>query len=299
MKTLVLGSAGMVGSAIMRRIPESVGIAKRDADLRDMSQAFNVIRKQQPDVIYIAAAKVGGIGANASYPVDFLRDNLLIQSNVMHAAHLCKVKRLVFLGSSCIYPGDCPQPMKPEYLMTGALESTNSAYAMAKLAGIEAVKAYRTQYEHEWFSVLPTNLYGSGDNYDLESSHVVAALIRKIVESTGDVTIWGTGSALREFMHVDDLADAVVYIERKGYNQHEPVNIGTGKEVSITALAEVIADICNYHGQFIYDSSKPDGTPRKLLDCSVLRMMGWTSQITLHDGLKDTIKQYRRMVRQC
>jgi len=293
MKTLVLGAAGMVGSALMRRIPGAVRVTRKEVDLRDPSQVEHLFRTHRFNKVYMAAAKVGGIDANRSQPVQFLHDNLMIQTNVMRSAHAHDVDRLIFLGSSCIYPRMATQPMNPNHLMSGKLEKTNSAYAMAKLAGIEMVNAYRSQYGRKWFSVLPTNLYGPGDNYDLKSSHVVAAMIRKIWEAKQSedeyVEIWGTGTPLREFMHVDDMADACVFLMESKYDSSVPVNIGTGTDISITNLAKLIADICDYKGSFMYNTSMPDGMMRKLLDVSVLHSMGWKHNIPLARGLEQTI----------
>jgi len=293
MKTLVLGAAGMVGSALMRRIPGAVGVTRKEVDLRDPSQVEHLFRTHRFNKVYMAAAKVGGIDANRSQPVQFLHDNLMIQTNVMRSAHAHDVDRLIFLGSSCIYPRMATQPMNPNHLMSGKLEKTNSAYAMAKLAGIEMVNAYRSQYGRKWFSVLPTNLYGPGDNYDLKSSHVVAAMIRKIWEAKQSedeyVEIWGTGTPLREFMHVDDMADACVFLMESKYDSPVPVNIGTGTDISITNLAKLIAEICDYKGSFMYNTSMPDGMMRKLLDVSVLHSMGWKHNIPLARGLEQTI----------
>jgi len=296
MKTLVLGAAGMVGSALMRRIPGAVRVTRKEVDLRDPSQVEHLFRTHRFNKVYMAAAKVGGIDANRSQPVQFLHDNLMIQTNVMRSAHAHDVDRLIFLGSSCIYPRMATQPMNPNHLMSGKLEKTNSAYAMAKLAGIEMVNAYRSQYGRKWFSVLPTNLYGPGDNYDLKSSHVVAAMIRKIWEAKQSedeyVEIWGTGTPLREFMHVDDMADACVFLMESKYDSSVPVNIGTGTDISITNLAKLIADICDYKGSFMYNTSMPDGMMRKLLDVSVLHSMGWKHNIPLARGLEQTITLY-------
>jgi GDP-L-fucose synthase len=293
MRTLVLGAGGMVGSALMRRIPGAVGVTRQMCDLRDPSQVEHLFSKNRFDKVYMAAAKVGGIDANRSQPVDFLHDNILIQCNVMKSAHRHDVSRLLFLGSSCIYPKMASQPLNPNHLMSGKLEKTNSAYAMAKLSGIELVNSYRQQYGRKWFSVLPTNLYGPGDNYDLKTSHVAAALIRKISEAHQQqeeyVEIWGTGTPNREFMHVDDMADACVFLMESDYDSSLPVNIGTGMDISITNLAKLIAEIIGYKGSFMYNTSMPDGVKRKLLDVSVLREMGWIHNIPLAKGLEQTI----------
>jgi GDP-L-fucose synthase len=292
MKVLIFGAEGMVGSALMRRIPQAIGIGRRDADLRDQSQVIALMRKHKPNHVYIAAAKVGGIIANSIYPGEFLYDNLMIQSNIIHASKIYGVDKLMFLGSSCIYPRNCKQPMKEEYLFSGVLESTNKAYAVAKLTGIELCKSYNKQYGTNYISVIPTNLYGQGDNYDLNNSHVIPALIRKIWEakSMGEdfVEIWGTGNPKREFMHVDDLADACCYI-MKHYDDNEPINVGSGEECTIAELAMKISKIINYKGSFIFDSNKPDGVERKLMDSSKLKKLGWSSTIALDKGLKQTI----------
>ena len=296
MSTLILGAKGMVGSALMRRIPGAIGITRQDCDLRDFSQTLAVFNKHKPTQVYMAAAKVGGILANDRQPVDFLHDNLLIQCNAMKAAHMSDVDRLLFLGSSCIYPKNSSQPLNPHHLMSGKLESTNSAYAMAKLSGIELVNSYRRQYKRKWFSVLPTNLYGPGDNYDLNNSHVVAALIRKIIEAKNHresyVEIWGTGSVMREFLHVDDCADACVFLMNEGYSNTVPVNIGTGVDMTIKELAMMISDIVEYRGSFMYNTNLPDGVRRKMLDVSTLRSYGWRHTIPLRRGLEQTITLY-------
>lgn len=293
MKTLILGAAGMVGKALMRRIPGAIGVTRKQYNLCDPAQVEHLFRTNRFSKVYMAAAKVGGIDANRSQPVQFLHDNLMIQTNVMRSAHAHDVDRLIFLGSSCIYPRMASQPMNPHHLMSGKLEKTNSAYAMAKLAGIELVNAYRTQYGRSWFSVLPTNLYGPGDNYDLKTSHVVPALIRKIWEAHENqeqyVEIWGTGTVLREFMHVDDMADACVFLMESKYDNSVPVNIGTGSDISISNLAKLIAEIIGYNGNFMYNTSMPDGVTRKLLDVSVLHGLGWKHSIPLARGLEQTI----------
>lgn len=292
MKSMILGAGGMVGSALARRMPSAIAITRMDADLRDPSQVMAIIHKHKPDAIYLAAAKVGGILANEMKPVDFLYDNLMIQNNVMHSAAKVGVPKLLFLGSSCIYPRACPQPMKEGHLMTGQLESTNKPYAMAKLAGMELAKAYSKQHGLHYFSVLPCNLYGQGDTYDAFNSHVIPALILKVLEAKASeedfVEIWGTGNVRREFMHVDDLADACIFL-MDYYNSVQPVNIGTGEEITISKLALMIAHICNYKGQFMYDTNKPDGVERKLLDSSKIHAMGWKHSIGLEKGLRQVI----------
>jgi GDP-L-fucose synthase len=243
----------------------------------------------------MAAAKVGGIHANNQYPVDFLYENLMIQTNIIHAANEANVERLLFIGSSCIYPKYSQQPIKEESLLTGSLEATNEWYAIAKIAGLKLIQAYRRQNKRDWISVMPTNLYGQGDNYDLESSHVLPALIRKFHEARerGDreVVVWGTGSPLREFMHCDDLADALVFI-LKTYSDYEPLNIGSGLEVSISALVNIIAEVVGYQGKVTWDLSKPDGTPRKLLDSSRLKEAGWINKRGLKDGIVETYAEW-------
>ena len=246
--------------------------------------------------MYLAAARVGGIYANNAYPAEFIYDNLMVQNNVIHQAFMHGVKKLLFLGSSCIYPRDCAQPIKEEYLLTGPLEATNSAYAVAKIAGIELIKSYRKQYGYKWISAMPTNLYGPNDNFDLETSHVFPALIRKFSEAAangGSVELWGTGSPKREFLHVDDLAKAVVVLLEK-YNADDHINVGTGEDVTIKELAETIASAAGFSGDVKWDSTKPDGTPRKVMDVSKIKSLGWAPQISLEEGVRQTVEYYQR-----
>ena len=299
MTILVAGGSGLVGSAIVRELKQLnkdvIGISSKDVDLLDRNRTFEFINNLKPTAIIDSAAKVGGIGGNNSYPVEFLSQNLQIQSNLMDAAHEAKVSKFVFLGSSCIYPRDCAQPIKEEYLLTGALEQTNSAYAVAKIAGIELIKSYRKEYGHKWISVMPTNMYGPNDNFDLENGHVLPVLIRKFIEAkqsgSGKVTLWGSGSPLREFLHVDDLAKAVVLCMDK-YDDSKQINVGSGHEVSIKDLASKISNAVGFNGEIIWDSSKPDGTMRKVLDSSKIANLGWKPLISLDQGITSTVEWY-------
>ena len=295
----VAGHNGLVGSAVWRHLQEQgftdlVGWRSAEVDLRDRAATFDAVLSARPSVVVVAAAKVGGIMANSSHPVDFLNDNLRIQTNLFEASHAADVNRLLFLGSSCIYPKLAPQPIPESALLTGPLEPTNDAYAIAKIAGIMAMKSYRNQYGRHWISAMPTNLYGPGDNFDLTSSHVLPAMIRKFHEATvtgGPVTLWGTGAPMREFLHVDDLASAVVHLLRV-YDSPETINVGTGVDVTIRELASTIADVMGYTGEVVWDSSRPDGTPRKLLDVSRLRALGWEPRIGLREGIASTYEWY-------
>ena len=299
MTILVAGGSGLVGSAIVRELKrlnkDVIGISSKDVDLLDRRQTFEFINNLKPTAIIDSAAKVGGIGGNNSYPVEFLSQNLQIQSNLMDAAHAAKVSKFVFLGSSCIYPKDCAQPMKEEYLLTGALEQTNSAYAVAKIAGIELIKSYRKEYGYKWISVMPTNMYGPNDNFDLENGHVLPVLIRKFIEAkrsdSDKVTLWGSGSPLREFLHVDDLAKAIVLCMDK-YDDSRQINIGSGQEVSIKDLADKISKAVGFSGEISWDSSKPDGTMRKVLDSSKIANLGWKPLISLDQGIASTVEWY-------
>jgi GDP-L-fucose synthase len=299
MTILVAGGSGLVGSAIVRELKrlnqDVVGISSQDADLLDRVKTFEFIRNLKPTAIIDSAAKVGGIGGNNSYPVEFLSQNLQIQSNLMDAAHAAKVPKFVFLGSSCIYPRDCAQPIKEDYLLTGELEQTNSAYAVAKIAGIELVKSYRKEYGYKWISVMPTNMYGPNDNFDLENGHVLPVLIRKFIEAkrsgSGKVTLWGSGAPLREFMHVDDFAKAVLVCIDK-YDNSQQINVGSGHEVSIKELADKISKVVGFSGEIIWDSSKPDGTMRKVLDSSKITKLGWKPLISLDQGITSTVEWY-------
>jgi len=299
-KIYIAGHRGMAGSAIVRKLTEEgyqnlLMRTSAELDLRNQQKTLEFLEKEKPDYVFLAAAKVGGIVANNTYRAEFIYDNICIQNNVIHGAYLAQTKKLLFLGSSCIYPRMAPQPIKEEYLLTGPLEYTNEPYAIAKIAGIKMCDAYRDQYGCNFISVMPTNLYGPNDNYDLKTSHVIAALLRKIheakVNNQSSVTLWGTGEPRREFLHVDDLADASVFL-MKNYNEQGLVNVGTGKDLTINELAAVIKNVVGYTGKIEHDTSKPDGTPRKLLDISKLSALGWIAKINLEDGLRKVYKQY-------
>lgn len=295
----VAGHGGLVGSAVWRHmkargLDELVGWRSAELDLRDRDATFDAMLSSHPDVVVVAAARVGGILANASEPVDFLNDNLRIQTNLFEAAHAAEVDRLVFLGSSCIYPKLAQQPIQESSLLTGPLEPTNEAYALAKIAGIMAIRAYRHQYGRHWISAMPTNLYGPGDNFDLTRSHVLPAMIRKYHEAsaTGQpVVLWGTGSPKREFLHVDDLARAVVFL-LEHYDDEQTINVGTGQDVTIRGLAAMVAEVTGFTGDTTWDTTKPDGTPRKLLDVSRLTELGWKPEIGLRDGIRSAYEWY-------
>ena len=299
MTILVAGGTGLVGSAIVREFKrvnrDVVGISSKDVNLLDRDKTFAYIKKLNPTAIIDAAAKVGGIGGNNAFPVEFLTQNLQIQSNLMDAAHAAKTEKFVFLGSSCIYPRNCPQPIKEDYLLTGELEQTNSAYAIAKIAGIELIKSYRREYGYKWISVMPTNLYGPNDNFDLETSHVLPALIRKFIEAKqnnkSEVTVWGSGKPLREFLHTDDLAKAVLLCMEK-YDDAQQINVGSGVEISILDLANKIAEKVGFSGSIVMDANKPDGTPRKVLDITKVSNLGWKPTITLDQGIASTVEWY-------
>ena len=296
----VAGHRGMVGSAIVRRL-QAAGYtnlllrARDQLDLRDASAVNRFFEAERPEYVFLAAAKVGGILANSTFPVEFLRDNLLIELSVIEAAYRCGAKKLEFLGSSCIYPKMAPQPLRAEYLLTGPLEPTNEWYAIAKIAGIKLVQAYRQQYGFHAISLMPTNLYGPEDNFDLKESHVLPALIRKFHEAkqsgSPEVVLWGTGSARRDFLHVDDLASAAILLMRE-YDQPEIINIGSGEDLTIAELAEMVRQIVGFQGSIVYDSAKPDGTPRKVLEVSRLRAMGWAPEIGLGEGIASTYAWY-------
>ena len=300
MKVVVAGSTGLAGSAISAAFSaqghQVIGLNRSVVDLMDGAATQQFLINTKPDLVVDAAAKVGGIGANNTFPVEFLADNITIQGNLMNAAHAAKVEKFVFLGSSCIYPRDCAQPIKEEYLMTGPLEATNSAYAIAKIAGIELINSYRKEYGTRWISLMPTNLYGPRDNFDLAASHVLPAFIRRFVDAaeTGaeKVVLWGSGSPLREFLHVDDLAQAVVVASEK-YDSSLHLNVGTGEDLSIKELAGVVAKSAGFSGEIEWDSSKPDGTPRKVLDVSRIKALGWKPTITLEEGVASTIAWYK------
>ncbi|MEY2689017.1 MAG: hypothetical protein RL375_3215 [Pseudomonadota bacterium] len=293
-RIFVTGHRGMVGSAIVRRLqaegyPRIITRSRSELDLLDQHAVTSFLAAEKPDYIFIAAAKVGGIQANNNFRADFLYQNLLIEANLIHGAHLAGVQRLMFLGSSCIYPRDCPQPIKEEYLLTGPLEPTNEPYAIAKIAGIKLAESYNRQYGRQYVSVMPTNLYGPNDNYDLANSHVLPALLRKAHDAKlhGDATytVWGSGTPKREFLYVDDLADACVHLMEQGYDG-PLVNIGTGVDVTIRELAETVMEIVGFQGRIVFDASKPDGTPRKLLDVSRLAGLGWRARTELRDGIR-------------
>jgi len=289
----VAGHRGMVGSAICRKL-EAAGFeniitrTSAELDLRDQQAVFSFFEAQKPDYVFLAAAKVGGIHANNTYRAEFIYDNLMIEANMIHAAHLHGVEKLLFLGSSCIYPKMAPQPLKEEYLLTGLLELTNEPYAIAKIAGIKLCEAYRDQYGSNFISVMPTNLYGCNDNYDLNNSHVLPALIRKFHEAklnqAPTVTVWGTGSPRREFLFADDLAEACLFL-MEHYNERELVNIGTGEDISIKELALLVKEIIGFDGELVFDTTKPDGTPRKLMDVSKLHDLGFRHKTELKEGI--------------
>jgi GDP-L-fucose synthase len=300
-KIYVAGHRGLVGSAIVRAIEAEaqhtwIGKSRSELDLLDRKPVFEYLAREKPDSVVIAAAKVGGIHANGTYPVQFLSENLQIETNLMDAAHAAGIPRLLFLGSSCVYPKLAQQPIKEEYLLNGELEKTNEAYALAKIAGLKLVQAYRKQYGYKWISAMPTNMYGPGDNFDLENSHVLPALIRKFhdAKTRGDdkVTLWGSGSPLREFLHADDLASACLFL-LENYDHEIAINVGTGKDISIKELAELIKRIVGFEGKINWDSSKPDGTPRKLLDVSRITVLGWKPTISLEEGIRSTYEWYK------
>ena len=297
----VAGHRGMVGKALCRALgsqglPEPITFTSAELDLRNQAAVRAMMERERPTHVFVAAAKVGGIHANNIYRADFLYDNLMIEANLIHAAHEVGVEKLLFLGSSCIYPKLADQPLVEDALLTGALEPTNEPYAIAKIAGIKLCEAYRDQHGANFISAMPTNLYGPGDNYDLQNSHVVPALLRKFHEAkvNGDptVTCWGTGSPRREFLHVDDLAEACLFLMRE-YNDKPFVNVGTGTDLPIKELAETIRDIIGFEGELVWDTDKPDGTPRKLMNCDRIHALGWTHRISLADGLRSVYEEYR------
>jgi GDP-L-fucose synthase len=300
-KVYVAGHRGLAGSAILRRLASTgysniVTRAREELDLVSLPAVERFFATEKPDYVFLAAARVGGILANTTYPVEFLRDNLYIELNIIQAAFRHGVKKLLFLGSSCIYPKFAPQPIREESLLTGELEPTNEPYALAKIAGIKLCQAYNSQYGANFISIMPTNLYGPGDNFDLRTSHVLPALMRRFHEAEErndpSVTVWGSGTPRREFLHVDDLADACVYLMNT-YSGSAIVNVGVGEDISISELAELIRDVVGYRGRIQYDTTKPDGTPRKLLDVSKLHDLGWEASITLREGLEQTYAWYR------
>jgi GDP-L-fucose synthase len=300
-KIYIAGHRGMVGSAIQRRLTalgyeKIITMSSEELDLRIQERVNEFFEAELPDYVFLAAAKVGGILANNTYRADFIYENIMIQSNVIHSAYVTGVKKLMFLGSSCIYPKMAPQPLKEEYLLTGLLEPTNEPYAIAKIAGIKMCDAYRSQYGCDFISVMPTNLYGPNDNYDLQNAHVLPSLVRKFHEAklnnASEVNIWGSGTPKREFLHADDLADACIYL-MNNYSDAGLINIGTGEDISISDLAGLIQKVVGYEGSIVYDSTKPDGTPRKLMDVSKLTGLGWTSSISLEKGLELVYKEYQ------
>jgi len=300
-KIYVAGHRGLVGSALVRSLKNNdfdntITKIRAELDLLDQKSVADFFASEKPEYVFLAAAKVGGIMANKTYPADFIRENLEIQNNIIHNSYLNKVTKLLFLGSSCIYPKLCPQPIKEEYLLSSALEESNDAYAIAKIAGIKMCQSYNKQYGTNFISIMPTNLYGENDNFDLETSHVLPALIRRFHEAkvakSPNVTLWGTGSPKREFLHVDDLAEASVHL-METHNDSDIVNIGTGEDVTIKALAETIKGIVGYEGEINWDATKPDGTPRKLLDVSKLNSLGFKHKVSLEEGIKMTYDWYQ------
>ena len=293
-KIFVAGHRGMVGSALVRKLQalgytQVITRSRQELDLLNQQAVHDFMHAERPDYLFIAAAKVGGIQANNVYRADFIYQNLIIEANLIHSAHTAGVQRLMFLGSSCIYPKLAPQPLKEDYLLTGPLEPTNEPYAIAKIAGIKLCEAYNDQYGRQYISVMPTNLYGPNDNYDLNNSHVLPALIRKAHEAKqqgqASLTVWGSGTPMREFLYADDLADACVYLMETGYSG-PLVNIGTGQDITIRQLAETIVKVVGFQGDLSFDASKPDGTPRKLMDVSRLSSLGWTAKTSLEDGIR-------------
>jgi GDP-L-fucose synthase len=300
MRIYVAGHKGLVGSALVRAIEAQgnhtwIGRTRAELDLLNRKAVFEFLAKEKPDAVVIAAAKVGGIRANDTYPVEFLTENLQIESNLMDGAHAAKIEKLLFLGSSCVYPKMAKQPIKEEYLLTGELESTNEAYALAKISGLKLVQAYRKQYGNKWISAMPTNMYGPGDNFDLEDSHVLPSLIRKFhdakTQGSSTVTLWGSGSPKREFLHSDDLSRACIFL-LENYDDDVAINVGVGEDISIKELAELIEQVVGFEGEIQWDSSKPDGTPRKLLDVTRLESLGWKAQISLDEGIRKTYQWF-------
>ena len=296
----IAGHTGLVGSAIHRKLREmgyvnTIGLTREELDLERQAQVESFFQERKPEFVFLAAAKVGGILANNSLPAEFIYTNVMVQMNVIHSAYRAAVKKLLFLGSSCIYPKHCPQPMKEEYLLTGPLEPTNEPYAVAKIAGIKTCQSYNRQYGTNFISVMPTNLYGPHDNFDLETSHVIPALIRKFheakIQSDASVSIWGTGSPRREFLHVDDVAAACVFLMNH-YDESGIINVGCGEDISIAELALLVKEIVGFEGNIEYDPEKPDGTPQKLLDTSKLRGLGWRPKLSLKEGIKNTYEWY-------
>lgn len=300
MRIYVAGHRGLVGSAIVRNIEsegkhEWFGRTRMELDLLDRKAVFEFVESQKPDAVIIAAAKVGGILANNNFPVEFLSENLQIETNLMDACHKAGIERVLFLGSSCIYPKLAPQPIKEEYLLTGPLEPTNEAYALAKISGLKLIESYRREYGRKWISAMPTNMYGPGDNFDPQNSHVLPALIRRFHEAkisgAPSVTCWGDGSPMREFLHADDLASACLFM-LENYDGDIALNVGTGEDITIRELTEIIADVVGYRGEILWDTDKPNGTPRKLLDVSKLKGLGWSPSLGLREGIASTYAWY-------
>ena len=297
-KLLILGSTGMVGSSVARLAKNDFNIltpSRIELDLFDKKKVDVFFKKEKPFYVINCAAKAGGIYANYTYPADFIYENLLIQNNIIFASHKYKVKRLIFLGSSCIYPRDCNQPIKEKFLLTSPLEKTNEYYAIAKIAGLKMIEAFNKQYNHNFISIMPTNIYGINDNFHLNNSHVIPALIEKIYiifkENKKNIKLWGSGKVLRDFLYVDDLARAILLLIKR-YNKHELVNVGSGKEITIKLLSKLISEIIGYKGKIIFDELHPDGTPRKILDISRIEATGWKPVYSLREGLKKTIEWY-------
>ena len=300
MRIYVAGHRGLVGSAIVRNIEASgehewFGRTRAELDLLDRKAVFEFIATEKPDAVIIAAAKVGGIMANNTYPVEFLSENLQIETNLIDACHKAEIQQVLFLGSSCIYPKLAPQPIKEEYLLTGPLEPTNEAYALAKISGLKLIESYRREYNRRWISAMPTNMYGPGDNFDPHNSHVLPALIRRFheakVSNAPSVTCWGDGSPMREFLHADDLASACIFM-LENYDGDVALNVGTGEDITIRELTEIIAEVVGYEGEILWDTEKPNGTPRKLLDVSKLKGLGWEPRLALRDGIASTYQWY-------
>jgi GDP-L-fucose synthase len=299
-KIYIAGIYGMVGSAIARSLRGQgynniLGHSSKELDLTDQKAVFDFFKNERPDFVFLAAAKVGGIYANNTYPADFIYSNICIQTNIIHSAYIFRTRKLLFMGSSCIYPKFAEQPMKESYLLTGELEPTNEPYALAKIAGIKMCQAYNRQYHTKFISCMPTNLYGPNDNYDLMNAHVLPALIRKVHEAKTNkqptFTVWGTGSPKREFLYADDLAEAAVFL-MKEYLHDETINVGSGQEVTIRELAETVQEVVGFKGDLVFDASKPDGTPRKLLDVSRLTSLGWAPKVTLRKGIELAYRDY-------
>ncbi len=301
-KIFISGHNGMVGSSIYRHLKQMnfqnlIVSDKSQLDLLNQQSTFSFLEKEKPEIIIIAAAKVGGINANLTYPGDFIYQNLQIQNNLIHGAFLSGVKKIIFLGSSCIYPAQCPQPMKEEYLLTGPLEKSNEGYALAKISGLKMLEFYNKQYGLNSISFMPCNLYGPNDSFDLNNSHVLSALVKKIVDAkksnNQSVIVWGSGNARREFMHVDDLAKAIIYFDNN-FENNSFINIGWGEDISINELAHLIAKIANYEGEFIWDTSKPDGMMKKCMDVSIMKNLGFEPSISLENGIKQMIEIYKQ-----